>query len=156
MSGKIIIIIIIIELCQDGKCVEAARIGTFGAAADKSSRDYQEPPPIDDKNYFLRDTDVTAVVYEQGWTLEKTLEARMTDSVLDNLPEPVVIVKELGGEGNMDMGKDTIILSPHENSHNYGNLLKSRPKTTILTKEQYMEQNGMRLEGRIKGFPKVD
>ena len=131
MSGKIIIIIIIIELCQDGKCVEAARVGTFGAP------DYQEPPPIDDKNYFLRDTDVTAVVYEQDWTLKKPFEARMTDSVLDNLPEPVVIVKELGGEGNMDMEKDTIILSPHENSRSYGNLLKSRPKTTILTKEQY-------------------
>ena len=141
MSGKIIIIIIIIELCQDGKCVEAARIGTFGAAADKSSRDYQEPPPIDDKNYFLRDTDVTAVVYEQGWTLEKTLEARMTASVLDNLPEPVVIVKELGREGNMDMEKDTIVINPQENSRSYGNLLRSRPRSTILTKEQYKKQH---------------
>ena len=117
--------------------MEAARVGTFGAAADKSSHDYQQPPAIDDKNYFLRDTDVTAVVYEQGWTLEKTLEARMTASVLDNLPEPVVIVKELGREGNMDMEKGTIILSPQENSRSYGNLLRSRPRSTILTKEQY-------------------
>ena len=135
MSGKIIIIIIIIELCQDGKCVEAARVGTFGAP------DYQEPPPIDDKNYFLRDTDVTAVVYEQGWTLEKTLEARLTTSVLDNLPEPVVIVKELGREGNMDMEKDTIVINPQENSRSYGNLLRSRPRSTILTKEQYKKQH---------------
>ena len=117
--------------------MEAARVGTFGAAADKSSHDYQQPAPIDDKNYFLRDTDVTAVVYEQGWTLEKTLEARMTASVLDNLPEPVVIVKELGREGNMDMEKGTIILSPQENSGSYGNLLRSRPRSTVLTKEQY-------------------
>ena len=85
------------ELCQDGRCVEAGRLGTFGAKSS-SANDYQgsEPPRIDDKKYFLRDTDVTAVVDKQGWSLKKPLVARMTRSVVGNLPDPVIIVHQLG------------------------------------------------------------
>ena len=60
------------------------------------------------------------------WTLEKLPVAKMTSSVVDNLPEPVVIVKELGREGKMAKGKVT--LSPTAKQEDYGkgedNLLK--------------------------------
>ena len=113
------------ELCQDGKCVEAGRLGTFGVrATSNSSNDYQitAPTQIDEKNYFLRDTDVTAVVDKQGWTLTKPFEARMTSSVVGNLPDPVVIVKKLGEEGKPEMEEAS--LSPKENPRRYGNLIK--------------------------------
>ena len=127
------------ELCQDGKCVEAGRLGTFGAPSksNSSGNDYQEsePPPIDEKNYFLRDTDVTAVVDEQGWTLKKPLEARMTSSVLDNLPDPVVIVKQLSKEGKVE--KASLYLSPKEYPRRYGNLLKKYGKSKLLAAQEF-------------------
>ena len=110
----------IFELCQDGKCVEAGRLGTFGVRAASNSSN--EPPQINEKNYFLRDTDVTAVVDKQGWTLTKPFEARMTSSVVGNLPDPVVIVKKLDDKGNAEMEEAS--LNPKENPRHYGNLLK--------------------------------
>ena len=80
-------------------------------------------PPINNKTYFIRDTDVTAIVHKQGWTLKKPLRARMKKSVLPNLPEPVMIYHDLGEDGDMDKQKTTIVLNPEENPHKYGNLI---------------------------------
>ena len=98
------------ELCQDDKCVEAGRLGSFGTKSS-SANDYQqsEPPQIDKKKYFLRDTDVTAVVDKQGWTLKKPFVARMTSSVVGSLPDPVVILHQLGEEGDMDEIRKEVI-----------------------------------------------
>ena len=53
------------------------------------------------------------------WTLEKLPVAKMTSCVVDNMPEPVVIVKELGkGKGKMAKGKVTI--SPKAKKKDYG------------------------------------
>ena len=110
------------ELCQEGKCVEGGKLGTFGAAS--SSHDYSgSKPRIDETNYFLRETDVTDLVKKQGWTLEKSLVARMKSSVVESLPEPVVIVKQVGKGGKIKMGQGKIILNPKENSRHYGNLI---------------------------------
>ena len=49
------------ELCQDGKCVEAARLISKGG-------------------FFIRQKDVTRVLVEQGWSPKKWLTARMTSS----------------------------------------------------------------------------
>ena len=98
-------------------------MGTFGAAGSKGS-DYsgsETAPHIDEKNYYLRETDVTDLVEKQGWSLEKPLVARMTSSVVENLPEPVVIVKQMGKGGKVGQGK--IILNPKENRRHYGNLI---------------------------------
>ena len=100
--------------------MEAGRLGTFGVRAASNSSN--EPPQINEKNYFLRDTDVTAVVDKQGWTLTKPFEARMTSSVVGNLPDPVVIVKKLDDKGNAKMEEAS--LNPKENPRHYGNLLK--------------------------------
>ena len=109
----------VFKLCQNEECVEGGRLGTFGVASS-SSGDYSEPQ-IDEKNYFLRESDVTALIKKQGWTLGKPLVARMEESVVDNLPEPVVIVKQMGNGGKLGKGK--VILNPKEKRHNYGNLL---------------------------------
>ena len=109
-------------------------MGTFGAATGSgggggggggSSNDYAETPQIDDRKYFLRDTDVTDVVSEQGWSLDDPITARMTDSVVENLPDPVVIIKKLGEDGKMENVKVT--LSPNANPAMYGNLLEGYP-----------------------------
>ena len=109
------------ELCQDGKCVEAARLGSFGAS--------QPPSVISKEGYFIRQTDVTRVLVEQGWSPEKQLTARMTSStrkyVADNLdvktlPEPVVIVGERSEVAN---GGGKVTLNPNQDRSSYGDLL---------------------------------
>ena len=61
------------------------------------------------------------MVKKQGWSLEKPLVARMTNSVVENLPEPVVIVRQIDKSGKHGQGK--ITLNPKENRRHYGNLL---------------------------------
>ena len=78
-------------------------------------------PRIDEKNFYISETDVTAVIDKQGWTLKRPLVAKMTYSMVGNLPQPVVIVQELGKGGKMVWGK--VILSPKEKRSHYGNLL---------------------------------
>ena len=63
------------------------------------------------------------MVDKQGWTLEKPLVARMTKSVVRNLPEPVVVVHQLGEEGDLDTEKTSLMLSPKESPRRYGNLI---------------------------------
>ena len=63
------------------------------------------------------------MVDAQGWTLKKPFTARMTESVVDNLPEPVVIIHQLGKGGNLDTEKTSLTLSPKENVRRYGNLI---------------------------------
>ena len=113
------------DLCQDGKCVEAGRLGTFGAPIKGADYQGSEPPQIDKENYFLRDTDVTAVVDKQGWSLKKPFETKMKKSVVPNLnlPPPVVIIHKLGKDGNPDTEKKILILSEKE-KEKYGNLIE--------------------------------
>ena len=73
----------------------------------------------------LRVTDVTAVVDKQGWTLKKPLMAKMTKSVMPNLPDPVVIFHQLGKDGDMDNETTSITLSPKEKPKRYGNLINA-------------------------------
>ena len=69
---------------------------------------------------LLREKDVTDLVEKQGWTgWESYLVARMTRSVVENLPEPVIIVERMG-----KMGRSKIILNPKENRRHYGDLLE--------------------------------
>ena len=64
------------------------------------------------------------MVNKQGWSLKKPLEARMTKSVVSNLPHPVVIIHQLyGKDGNPDTEKKILILSQKERKK-YGNLIE--------------------------------
>jgi len=101
------------DLCQDAKCVKAGRVGTFGVGEEKHAKKHAKK--------YLTEQDVTNVMVEQGWTqrtLEKLPVAKMTSSVVDNMPEPVVIMKELAREGKMAKGKVTI--SPKAKKEDYG------------------------------------
>ena len=98
------------ELCQDGECVKAGQVSTFGSTTKQADKPSEQQ--IDENNYYIAETEVTAVMDKQGWTVEKDLEAKMTYSMVGNLPQPVVIVP----------GR-RVILSPKEKRSHYGNLL---------------------------------
>ena len=115
------------ELCQDGKCVEAARLAILGAWLVGGAS--QPPSVISKDGYFIRQVDVTRVLVKQGWTLEKRLTARMTSStrkyVAENLdvktlPDPVVIVGERNEVAN---GGGKVTLNPNQDRSCYGDLL---------------------------------
>jgi hypothetical protein len=115
----------IFQLCQEGNCVEGGRLSTFGSAK-KPGDDYAGSLDINKQNFILMEADVTHVVKKQGWTLEKPLEVKMTDSVVKNLPQPVVIVKQKGADGKL--GKGRVILSPKKKPADYGDLLDEYEK----------------------------
>ena len=106
------------DLCQDGKCVEAGNVALFGATVEP----HDNVLPIDDENFNLFERSVTEVIREQGWTLEKPLVAKTTSSIVGNLPQPVVILKEILDKGRY--GPGNVTLSPGEKPGNYGNLLQ--------------------------------
>ena len=97
------------DLCQDEKCVNAGMVGTLGKTTTHA--DNPSEAQIDDKNFYITEVDVTEVMDKQGWTLKKPLVAKMTNSMVGGLPEPVVIVKELGKGGKVV--RRNVTLSPN-------------------------------------------
>ena len=65
-------------------------MSTFGSTTKQADKPSEQQ--IDENNYYIAETEVTAVMDKQGWTVEKDLEAKMTYSMVGNLPQPVVIV----------------------------------------------------------------
>ena len=76
---------------------------------------------VDDKKFYIVENDVTDVMVKKGWSFKETLEAKMIDKVMRNLPEPVVIIKKLGKGGKVISSE--VNLSPKEKPKRYGNLL---------------------------------
>ena len=99
--------------------MEGGEVDTFGST---TKRVYNHESQIDDKKFHLMETDVTDIVAKQGWTLKKPFVAKMTRTMVGNLPRPVVILMEMGKGGKMINGKVT--LSPGEERRHYGNLLQ--------------------------------
>ena len=64
---------------------------------------------------------MTDVLGKESWSFKKSLVAKMTSSVVSNLPEPVVIIKKLGEGGKVIRGD--VVFSPHGKPERYGNLL---------------------------------
>ena len=110
-------------------------------------------PPINQKNYFLMEKDVTDLIKKQGWSL-KSLVARMTNSTVPvkNLPKPVIIVKQKGKDGKMN--KNRVILNPKVKRSYYGDLLdkysvvgaktKRKAGKKVKVKKQIVEHNNTR------------
>ena len=69
----------------------------------------------------MLNTRTSLLMVREGWTLKKDLTTKMTSTVMDKLPEPVVILKEVGEGGKVVQG--TFILSPKEKRGLYGDLL---------------------------------
>ena len=114
------------ELCQDEKCVEAGSLASFGDSSNAALYKGPNPPPINKETYSIRDTDVTATIIAQSWSLEKLLVARMKTCVVgcDNVPEPVVIYHKLSNDGQIDEKLTRITLNPMEKVEKYGNLIE--------------------------------
>ena len=116
------------DLCQDGKCVEAGNVALFGATMEP----VDNVLPVDDKHFYLYERSVVDVMIKQGWTLEKPLVAKTRSSIVGNLPQPVLILKELlretgpwwGNRYRYSYGPGNVTLSPGEKPGNYGNLLQ--------------------------------
>ena len=107
------------DLCQGGKCVEAGKVSTFGSTSQHVDNHKSQ---IDEKDFQLMETDVTGIVDKQGWTLKEPLVATMTSTMVGSLPQPVVILKEVGKAGEVISGK--VILGPKEQRRHYGNVLQ--------------------------------
>ena len=106
------------SLCQEGKCVNAGEVSTFGDDTDQTEISSQEV--LDEKKFSIIETEVTELMAKEKWSFKKPLEAKMTSSSLpSNLPDPVVIIKKIGKKDNQ--GK--VIFPPKDKQKRYGNLL---------------------------------
>ena len=106
------------SLCQEERCVEdAGEVSTFGGGTEDVEIAPQEV--LDDKKFYIIKADVTSVMEKEGWSIQKTLKAKMNGSNLpSNLPDPVVIIKKIGKQNNQ--GK--VIFPPKEKPKRYGKL----------------------------------
>ena len=106
------------NLCQDGDCVKGGSASTFGAG------DWPKLQPgevVDNEKFHIVEVDVTDVMVKEGWSFKKSLEAKMINKVMKNLPEPVVIIKTFGKGRKLTEGK--LKFSLNEKQESYGNLL---------------------------------
>ena len=76
---------------------------------------------VDKEKFHIVEVRVTDVMVKEGWSFKKTLEAKMINKVMKNLPEPVVIIKKLGKSRKLISSE--VKFSPKEKPERYGNLL---------------------------------
>ena len=86
---------------------------------------------IDANKFYTKEVEVTDVIGHQRWSFLKPLTAKMTDSLYNNLPTPLVILYEYK-KGKRKL-KRRVILSPKENQQCYGNLIDE-----CLTEPQFV------------------
>ena len=99
------------ELCLASRCISAGQVATFGAG---SSTDSQR---VGSSSHVVVEYDVTDLVELLGWSgLEVT--ARLTSSVVAELPGPVVIERFGGSRGG------EVSLATGNTLADYGNLLE--------------------------------
>ena len=105
----------------------------YGGSFDTFGR--SSPQPVDllgkgrsarrkaeSKNAFIAELEVTNVLVAEDWSPDKPLVARLFSGILKEVPQPLVIVKEL----RKDRWVPTIVtINPEESVSNYGDLLKS-------------------------------
>ena len=109
------------DLCQRGQCVKGGVVNTFGFGSNRDDAKIRIQEVADDKDFYLLETDVTDVLGKESWSFKKPLVAKMTSSVVSNLPEPVVIIKKLGEGGKVISGD--VVFSPHGKPERYGDML---------------------------------
>ena len=64
---------------------------------------------------------MTDVLVKKGWSFKKSVEAKMINKVMKNLPEPVVIIKTFGK--GRKLAESKLKYSSNEKRERYGNLL---------------------------------
>ena len=76
----------------------------------------------DSKNAFIAELEVTNVLVAEDWSPDKPLVARLFSGILKEVPQPLVIVKELRSDLWVPI---SVTLYPSESIVNYGDLLVS-------------------------------
>ena len=117
------------QLCQNGECIDAAQIKTFGIDNPESVDLLQIAGlgewKVNSMTHFIAEYEVTDVLIEAGWSpdLDTSLVARLFFGVLQKVPQPCVIIKELQD----DNAYVPIIVTfhPEEDIDNYGDLIDS-------------------------------
>ena len=71
---------------------------------------------MNSSSHKLTEYDVTDLVAEQSWALDNDLQALLTSSLVAGLPEPVIIRRFRGQQGEVEMPKGQIL-------EDYGDLL---------------------------------
>ena len=90
--------------------MEAGKVASFGVRNPNSSQE------VDSSSHKLTEYDVTDLVDEQGWDLEDDLQAVLTSSLVEGLPEPVIIRRFRGQLGEVKIPRDQTLAD-------YGDLL---------------------------------
>ena len=107
------------SLCQDRKCVNNGTVSTFGDAGVHTR--LRPGEIVDNEKFHIVEVDVTDVMVKEGWSFKKSLEAKMINKVMKNLPEPVVIIKTFGK--GRKLAESKLKYSSNEKQERYGNLL---------------------------------
>ena len=90
------------DLCLARTCVEAGKLAFFGSRDANTTA----APKVNSSTYKLTNVDVTKVVIEQGWKADDDLQAVLTNTLVEGLPQPVVIHKFSGpGKVKLPRGK---------------------------------------------------
>ena len=105
----------------------------YGGSFDTFGR--SSPQPVDllgigrsarrkaeSKNAFIAELEVTNVLVAEDWSPDKPLVARLFSGILKEVPQPLVIVKELRSDLWVPI---SVTLYPSESIVNYGDLLVS-------------------------------
>ena len=77
------------DLCLAGTCVEAGRLASFGSRNTNTSPTQE----VDSDTHKLTEFDVTDLMDEQGWDVADDVQAVLTSSLVEGLPQPVIISK---------------------------------------------------------------
>ena len=107
------------DLCQDGRCVNSGTVSTFGGTTALEKLLPEEI--VDSERFHIVEVDVTDVMVKEGWSFKKSLEVKMINKVMKNLPEPVVIIKTFGKGRKIKRIK--LRFSPNDKREHFGNLL---------------------------------
>ena len=107
------------NLCQNDDCVKSGKVSTFGDTGLHT--ELQPGKVVDKKKFHIVEVGVTDVMVKEGWSFKKSLEAKMINKVMKNLPEPVVIIKTFGK--GRKLAESKLKYSSNEKQERYGNLL---------------------------------
>ena len=114
------------QLCQNGECIPGGQLDTFGIDTPQSvDLRVVGQHKVNSTTHYVAESEVTDLLIDQGWfpSLEEPLVARFSEGVLENVPQPCVIIKTLNNNGAFVHTKVT--LHPDETPSNYGDLINT-------------------------------
>ena len=112
------------QLCHNGECIPGGQLDTFGIDSPQSvDLRVVGQHKVNSTTHYVAESEVTNLLIDQGWfpSLEEPLVARFLEGVLENVPQPCVIIKTLNNNGafvHVD-----VTLHPNEKQSNYGDLI---------------------------------